>query len=406
MTDLGLHVQMVHVISSQQATPVAPPRMRPAQIPRPELPEEATEQEWAHWKVKWERYKRSCLQGLDKTTVVDHLWACCPKDLESSIWKQVGQNLDTEEELLELMLRLGVKKRNVLLNKVAFLDMCQREGEPAKLFVARLKGQAAVCDFTLPEGTSDYTDQMVQHQLIRGLSDEGIQEHILAHAATTEGSKMDLTMTVNMVEAKECGKQDTESLQKASTVNRLSDYKKGFKFNQGEDVSKSDTRVATSDNVCTYCCRTGHGNGSHPEVRQKLCPAFGRVCGKCGKMDHFQQACRKRDGALNKDVKDKRDGAENKDVKDNKEDGVVDFIGVGEAWTSEDEDEDGKDLVVGSFGSFGGGTFCAMSAMSPPVSRKGGTWYGGSNPGPAHSSKEPPARESLDRTNPSSGAAC
>ena len=37
---------------------------------------------------------------------------------------------------------------------------------------------------------------------------------------------MDLAMTVNMVEAKECGKQDAESLHKSSNVNRLSDYKK------------------------------------------------------------------------------------------------------------------------------------------------------------------------------------
>ena len=33
---------------------------------------------------------------------------------------------------------------------------------------------------------------MVQHQLIKGLSDPQIQEHVLAHAATNEGSSMDL----------------------------------------------------------------------------------------------------------------------------------------------------------------------------------------------------------------------
>merc|ERR1719222_639894 len=32
LTDLGLHVQMVHIISSQRPTPVAPPRTRPAKI--------------------------------------------------------------------------------------------------------------------------------------------------------------------------------------------------------------------------------------------------------------------------------------------------------------------------------------------------------------------------------------
>ena len=37
-------------------------------------------------------------------------------------------NVDTEQELLLLMKRMGVKKQNVLLNKVVFLDMSQDAG--------------------------------------------------------------------------------------------------------------------------------------------------------------------------------------------------------------------------------------------------------------------------------------
>ena len=47
------------------------------------------------------------------------MWECCTKDLESLNWKQVGKNLDTEDELLKLMKMLVVKKWNVLLTKVA-----------------------------------------------------------------------------------------------------------------------------------------------------------------------------------------------------------------------------------------------------------------------------------------------
>ena len=51
--------------------------------------------------------------------MVDRLWECCTKDLESLNWKQVGKNLDTEDKLLKLMKMLVVKKWNVLLTKVA-----------------------------------------------------------------------------------------------------------------------------------------------------------------------------------------------------------------------------------------------------------------------------------------------
>ena len=140
---------MVHVLPAQQEGQVPAPKNcpKPAQLPRPELQEDATEQEWAHWKVKWERYKRSSLVGMDKTMVVDHLWACCSKELEESIWKQTGKNVDTEQELLDVMKRLGVKKQNILLNKVVFLDMALvvgAKGRAMGLMPQRRQGSSCV----------------------------------------------------------------------------------------------------------------------------------------------------------------------------------------------------------------------------------------------------------------------
>ena len=53
------------------------------------------------------------------------------------------------------MEKLAVQRQNVLLNVVNFLLMGQGEGEPIKNYLARLRGQAAVCGFQLPEGERD-----------------------------------------------------------------------------------------------------------------------------------------------------------------------------------------------------------------------------------------------------------
>ena len=123
---LKLHHQQKHSATTTSLKVNFP---KPALLPRPELPEDASEQEWLQWKSKWERYKRSCLQGVDEKMVVDQLMACCSKDLEDTIWKQVGGNLDSETDLLEVMRKLGVKRRNVLLSRVSFFDMSQNQGE-------------------------------------------------------------------------------------------------------------------------------------------------------------------------------------------------------------------------------------------------------------------------------------
>ena len=138
MARLTAHIQMAHIIPNSTPRPTEPPpqRQKPATIPRPELELDATDQDWAHFKVKWERYKRSCLQGMEPSTIIDHLLASCSNELENAIWKQEQKNPDSEAELLRLMENLGVRKHNVLLNKVAFLDMSQNSGKPVKLFVS------------------------------------------------------------------------------------------------------------------------------------------------------------------------------------------------------------------------------------------------------------------------------
>ena len=86
---------------------------------------------------------------------------------------------------------------------------------------------------------------MVQHQLVRALHDQGIQEHVLAHAATEEGAKIDLVTTVDLVEAK----LNSESLHKSSNVNRLSDYKKGVNNDQVEQSA------GRNEGTCRWCKR-------------------------------------------------------------------------------------------------------------------------------------------------------
>ena len=169
---------------------------------------------------------------MEDIQVLDQLWYCCSKTLERTIYKEGLGNETSEADLLKVMNKMAVKRQNVLLNIVSFLGMGQDTDEPVKHFTARLRGQAAVCNFTLPEGTQEYTDLMVQHQLVRGLSDPLIQEQVLAHAATEDGAIMDLNKTINLIEAKESGKADAGHLSRSGTttsLNRISDYRSGKK---------------------------------------------------------------------------------------------------------------------------------------------------------------------------------
>ena len=181
-----------------------------------------------HFNDKWNRYKRSTLTGASPQHISDQLWACCDSDLEISVYN-TGVNSDSDEvTLLAAIRKLAVRAQNTLVNVVKFLDMAQEQEETAGAFTARLKGQASTCNFLLKCSSntcnqeSNYSDQMVCHQLVRGLADPTIQEQMLAHGA--DNVDLDLAKTLKFVEAKEAGKRSSNLLTTAGGLNKMSEF--------------------------------------------------------------------------------------------------------------------------------------------------------------------------------------
>ena len=97
---------------------------------------------------------------------------------------------DSESKHLEGMKRMAVRAQNNLVNVVTILGMGQDNDEPGGSFTARLKGQGAICEFTVKcslntcQTETSYKEKMVAHQLVRRLVDPTIQEQVLSHAAS------------------------------------------------------------------------------------------------------------------------------------------------------------------------------------------------------------------------------
>ena len=166
---------------------------KPDKLPRPSLDEGITEADWVWFEERWTRYKRST--GLDGQNIIDHLWACASDALARRCYEAGNCDKITEKILLQRMKKMSIRAQNKLVNIVEFLSMVQDEDEPIAQFVSRLHGQAKVCNFAIKctaecctedenDATISYADNMVSHQLVRGLQDTSVQEKVLALAAT------------------------------------------------------------------------------------------------------------------------------------------------------------------------------------------------------------------------------
>ena len=294
--DLDLHTRYGHPEAQHEAPAQHVGRAgggpKPDKLPRPQIGEGASQSDWMYFKNAWERYKRST--RLDGQTAIDQLWACASEELARSVYDSGMQGNFTEVDLLAAMEKLSVRAQNRLVNVVSFLGMSQDSEEPAGSFAARLRGQGAICDFTI-KCTSDtclkensYVEHMVSHQLVRGLADAEIQEQVLSHAATN--TDLDLASITKFIEAKETGKRSTAQIAAAVGLNRISDHKMRDRAHTMPKAG-SDT---IPEGKCGWCNSTGHGRRASRDIREVKCKAFKATCRRCSKPGHFEACCQSR----------------------------------------------------------------------------------------------------------------
>ena len=229
---LELHLRMAHpqlaaVTSTAPTTAGGGPK--PDKLPRPTISKGITQTDWVWFEDRWARYKRST--GLHGQPAVDQLWACASEGLARSCYDSGVSSMMEEEALLKAMKRLAIRAQNRMVNIVDFLSMGQDTDEPIAMFLARLLGQAKICEFTVKcsdktcAKETSYADNMVSHQLVRGMEDSATQEKVLALAATQ--TDMSLKKITEYVEAQEQGTRSSRMLGNGGgALNRISDYKR------------------------------------------------------------------------------------------------------------------------------------------------------------------------------------
>ena len=161
-------------------------------------------------------------------------------------------------------------------------------------FETKCREQALHCDFPITLDNAIIMMTVVKtsnvelrNEIIRNNGDlKSVRETVKAFEIASEGSKM-------MKNGEEVNSQDTgdPELKQVSTPGRFSMRNKG-------PSRTADPLQAQARPSCTKC-----GNEAH--VNKNTCPATGRRCLKCGRLNHYARVCK---GAAN-DRKDKQANA-------------------------------------------------------------------------------------------------
>ena len=146
--------------------------------------------------------------------------------------------------------------------------MCKQEPhENIEEHVTKLRKLRETCSF------GDLRNDFIKDRLVLGVSDNG------ARAALLREAELTLNQAIDICRSREVTRQQLDALCKdegETTINLLS---RRFK-QERQDTPKLTKDCRTKD----YCRTMRKGRNS--------CPAFGAVCRRCGKRNHFEKVCR------------------------------------------------------------------------------------------------------------------
>ena len=150
---MSFHLQLEHAPVPAQPAPApsaqpATNRRKPESFPRPKVGVDETREDWDTFELNWFQYKKHSELKADE--VSGQLVACCSKELQSALSRNLGrQQFKTEEAvLLKHMEQLAVEFQNPAVYVQEFLDIKQTPDEGIRHFLSRLKGVAH--DYSLP----------------------------------------------------------------------------------------------------------------------------------------------------------------------------------------------------------------------------------------------------------------
>ncbi|KAG8174306.1 hypothetical protein JTE90_010933 [Oedothorax gibbosus] len=173
---------------------------------------------------------------------------------------------------------------NTVIARYKFFNCRQQPSESIDSFINNLKTLAKDCKF------EDQEESLVRDLLIMGIKDVNVKEKLLID------SELNLDKAINYCRAKETSQNEIKLMQEGGNslkteINAVKYNKKntkpmGNKDSFKKDTFKKGTKFTKKNDQTKTCqkCLTKHDFGQ--------CPAWGKKCHGCQKLNHFYKACK------------------------------------------------------------------------------------------------------------------
>ena len=170
---------------------------------------------------------------------------------------------DSPEEVFEALEKVFRPESNQMLSRFKFRNMKQTSSQTCDAYMSQLRLSLPECKYR------NDSDELLKDQFIFGLYNKEIQDHLLGEISETDNSVKAL-YEARRIESKLAQRKMLGIVTPAALS--VEAIRKGFK-------SHSNTHTHIDYSECKFCGKA-HNKGK--------CPAYGKVCNKCGCKNHFE----------------------------------------------------------------------------------------------------------------------
>lgn len=239
---------------------------------------------WKLFKQKFQNYLRASGNDKKDEEVQVAMFLNCIGDEALEVYNTFKITDEKKlQPILEAFDQYCEPQKNVIYNRFKFFSRSQSEGETIDHFVTDLRKLAKLCEFK-------EEDTLIRDRIVIGVRDQNLQERLLRlsdltlNEAITQGRAAETSkQQLDQIKGKEVNfikKKSSPTQKPSSNVSS----KSGFVKNSSHNVTAKSSLHRPSSFKCSRCSRE-HGKNQ--------CPAYGKRCVVCKKLNHFAVACQK-----------------------------------------------------------------------------------------------------------------
>ena len=183
-----------------------------------------------------------------------------------------GESVNTDANTKEVLTKYFEPKTNVRIEIYNFRSCKQKEGQSLDEFVTELRQLSKNCGFT-------DVDKEILSQVIQHCSSSRFRRRALREPDKSLTEILDIGRTLELTD-KHAASMENESIS-------------AVRYNKNQQTTRRDTPLShketTQDRHSKKTCK--NCGGAYPHSGS--CPARGKTCNYCKKLNHFKRVCMK-----------------------------------------------------------------------------------------------------------------